>query len=274
MKNDIKKLLLAGLGCYAMMNVVVAEEARKWVNKDGRSMIAKLERVEDKHVNVLIDGKSYRVAIEALSSKDQTYIKQWGEKKNKSTTTATEGEELNISKRGKLLYETNFKNNDGWRVSSGSWVCKDNEVTASQTGKGHKGHIVIRNPQPVNVIIECEILLLEARAVGFTIDDKPDKLGMANFSANGFGGKALHRVKNPPIKKSFKGIKIPLKRDEWHHVTIEMIGNKISISSNGHESESVDNMWAGKPKRLGLRVDGGPSKYRNLKMWEALPKDE
>ena len=75
------------------------------------------------------------------------------------------------------------------------------------------------------------------------------------------------------LQKKFQGIKEAIEKDKWHHITIEMIGNQISASFKNHEVSSIDDMWKGKPKRLGLHVAGGPSKYRNLKMWEALPKD-
>ena len=271
-RHRLKGFLLFLIGFCALTNFAIAEEARKWVSQDGRSIVAVLEEVKGDYITLLKGGKSYRLATETLNPEGRAYIKKWDIEKRESRSSAPNGTALKISKRGRLLYKTDFKNNDGWRVSSGQWQCKDNEVTASQTGKGHKGHMVIKKPKPVNVIIECEILLLEGGSVGFTIDDAPNKLGLVNFSTKGFGAQALHRVKKPPIKKRFNGIKIPLKKDEWHHVTIEMIGNEVSISSNGHESACIDDIWAGKPKRLGFRVAGGPSKYRNLKMWEALPQ--
>ncbi len=270
----MQNLFLVSLGLCSLLNLAGAEGVRKWTSQDGRSIIAELKKVEGPHATLLKEGKSYQLAIETLSSEDQDYLKQWVIK-NRETVADTPNEEgLKISKKGKLLYETNFKNYDGWRVSSGQWTCEDSTVIATQTtSKGHKGHMVIKRPKPVNVIIECEILLLEGGSIGFTIDDAPNKLGVISFHAGGFGAQATHRVKKPAIKKRFNGVKTPLPKDEWHHVTIEMIGNKISINCEGHQSSSTDDIWAGKPKRLGLRVAGGPSKYRNLKMWEALPKE-
>lgn len=259
---------------FALVNLVDAEVVRKWTSQDGRSIMAELKEVEGDHATLVKEGKSYQLAIETLVAEDQAYLKQWVIKKNEAATSVPDGGVLKISKKGKLLYETDFKNFDGWRVSSGQWACKDNVATATQDpSKGHKGHVVIRRPKPVDVIIECEILLLEGDTVGFTIDDAPKKLGVISFHSKGFGAQATHRVKKPAIKKRFNRVETPLAKDEWHHVTIEMIGNEISINCNGHQSSSTDDIWAGKPKRLGFRVAGGPSKYRNLKMWEALPKE-
>ena len=272
MNSSFRLWFLTSVSLLVLVNLSGAEEAsaeekdRSWTNEDGRAIVAKLKEAKGGVVTLLKQGKEYELAIESLSDENQKYIKEWASNKNKAT--------LKISKKGKLLYETDFKTTKGWRVSSGNWDCENGAVIASQTGKGHKGHMVISNPKPVNVIIECEIMILEAGTVGFTIDDKPNKLGLINFSANGFGGQALHRKKKPAIKKRFSGVKVPLARDEWQSLIIEMIGNKITISSNGLTVSSIDDNWAGKPKRLGLRVAGGPSKYRALKMWEALPLDE
>lgn len=272
MLNIVRGFTLAGIVLCQFAQLAEAEEVRTWTSQDGRTIEAKIKQVENGVATIIKLGRSYDLEVESLSADDQAYLKTWAVEKRKQEAIAHDAKALKISKKGKLLYETNFKNTNGWRVSSGNWKCVDNAVVASQTGKGHKGHMVISNPKPVDVIIECEIQLLEAKVVGFTIDDKPKKLGLINFSAGGFGGQALHRVKSPSIKKRFNSVKTPLKRDEWQRVTIEMLGNQISVSSNGGHASSIDNIWKGKPKRLGLRVDGGPAKYRNIKMWQALPK--
>lgn len=270
----LSRLLSVGFVVLAWASLGSAEERRSWTNNEGVSIVAQLIKIEEGKVTLLKSGKTYKLSIDTLSSEDQEYIKNWTGAKEAQLESSSDSGELEVSKKGKLLYETDFTSNDGWRVSSGSWVCKDNVVTATQeVGAAHKAHMVIQDSNPIDVIIECEIYIGEGDFIAFTIDDKPKKLGRIAFSSKGIGGSATHRVNNPKIKEKFNSVKKSLTKNEWHAVSIEMLGNQIVATLGEHQISSVDDMWEGKPKRLGLHVTGGPSKYRNLKMWEALPKD-
>lgn len=251
-----------------------AEATRSWTNNEGKVITAQLVEEKDGTVKLLKNGKSYNIAIDTLSPEDQDYIKKWVSNKTLNQQGNPIERKLKVSTKGKLLYETNFENHDGWRVSSGEWVCKDNSISATQDpGKKHKAHMVIKNPKPVNVIIECEIYLGDGNSLEFTIDDAPRKLGRIGLTPSTFKGIQTHRSKDHVIKKKFTNVPTTIEKDKWHLVTIEMIDNQIVGSFKDHTVKSIDDIWAGKPKRLGLLVNAGPAKFRNLKMWQALPKE-
>ncbi len=270
----LPKTILTIFMLLTFVSIANAEEVRSWTNNKGKAISAKLVEVNDGKVKLLKDGSSYRFAIDKLSSTDQDYIKQWLSKKAQNKEGEISQQALQVSKKGKLLYETNFENNDGWRISSGEWVCRDNAVSATQDPeKKHQAHMVIKKPKPVDVIIECEVYLGEGNSVEFTIDDAPRKLGRIGLTPTTFKGIQTHRSKDHVIRKKFTNVSTMIEKEMWHHVTIEMIGNQIVGSYKNHTVSSIDDIWAGKHKRLGLLVNGGPAKFRNLKMWEALPKE-
>lgn len=248
-----------------------AQEIRSWENTDGKTILAKLVKVEGLNLTIEKENKRYSFPIASFSQDDQNYVKKWvSEKKENQNTTP----ELEISKKGALLYEVSFKNTQGWRISSGNWKCENNTISGTQeAGKGHKAHIVIKKPKPVNTIITCEVYLGDSSSLEFTIDDAPRKLGRIGLTPKSFKGIQTHRIKKPPIKKNFNVIKDTFETDKWHKIQIEMMGNQIVAQLGKHSTRSIDNVWDKKKKRLGLLVTKGPAKFRNLKIWEALPKD-
>ncbi len=274
MKITLPKFILTSFLSLICGLLVNADGVRSWTNNTGVVISAQLVEVKDGKVKLLKNGNSYTLSMDTLSSVDQNYIKQWVSKKTKNSEKNVSEQKLKVSKKGKLLYETNFENTDVWRVSSGEWVCKDNAISATQDPKKrHQAHMVIKQPKPVNVIIECEVYLGEGNSVEFTIDDAPRKLGRIGLTPTTFKGIQTHRSKDHVIKKKFTKVATKIEKNKWHHVTIEMIGNQIVGSFKNHTVSSIDDIWAGKPKRLGLLVNGGPAKFRNLKMWAALPKE-
>ena len=248
-----------------------AQEARSWRNADGKTILAKLVEVEGLNLTIEKENKRDILPIASFSQGDQDEVKKWvSEKKEDKSSSAG----LEISKKGKLLYKTSFKNTEGWRVSSGDWKCENNTISGTQkVGKGHKAHIVIKRPKPVNTIITCEVYLGDSSSLEFTIDDAPRKLGRIGLTPKSFKGIQTHRMKKSPIKKKFNVIKDNFETDQWHEIKIEMMGNQIVAQLGKHSTRSIDNVWDKKTKRLGLLVSNGPAKFRNLKIWEALPKD-
>ena len=274
MKITLSAVILTGFMLLTCVTQSDAEEARSWTNNDGNVILAQLVEVNDGKATLLKGRNSYSLDIDVLSSEDQDYIEQWVSRKTQSLEKPLNEQELQVSKKGKLLYETDFQNNDGWRVSSGEWVWQDNVISGTQDPeKRHQAHMVIKNPKPVNVIIECEIYIGDGNSVEFTIDDAPRKLGRIAINPNTFKGMQTHRTKDHVIEKVFTNVATAIETDKWHQVTIEMIGNQIVGSFKNHTVTSIDDIWDGKPKRLGLLVNAGPAKFRNFKMWEALAKE-
>lgn len=180
-----------------------------------------------------------------------------------------------VSTKGKLLYETDFNDTKRWRVSSGDWVPGNHEISATQTkGEKHSAHMVTNQGKAINVIYQFEVYIGESSTIEITIDDKPKKLGRIALNSKAFRGLPTHRTqKTHPIEKVFNVVEGPFAKDQWHQVCVEVIDNRIVAQLGESTSSSIDDAWAGKPKRLGLLVKKGPGKFRNLKIWEALPKE-
>ena len=269
-----KFVVLVGI-YYSCISISFAGELRRtWTSLDGASVSARLIKVEGENAVIERNGVPYTLPIVSLSKGDQEYINRWSTRKSKSSADEKEEFELKISKKGKLLYKTSFKDNKEWRVSSGEWICKDNAITGTQAkGKGHKGHMVIKNPQPVDVIITCEMYLGEAGEMGFTIDDRPKKLGQVLLNSKVLKGLQTHRTPGHNIEKKFSNASGRFAKDEWHSICIEMRGDQVVAQVGDHVIRCKDSVWKGKPKRLGFLVNGGPAKYRNLTMWEARAAD-
>ncbi|MEN8661674.1 MAG: hypothetical protein ABF330_04185 [Lentimonas sp.] len=184
--------------------------------------------------------------------------------------------DLFISEKGELLYSTDFSSLKDWRVSAGRWERSGDSLLATQgAGETHAAHMVMKRNDFTDIIIEFEAQLGEASTVQMTIDDRPKKLGRITLDLKKFTGIQTHRLqKTQPIEKTFNAVEGPFVQDQWYTIQIEMVNNQIVALIGDEFSSSIDNVWSGKPKRLGLYAKKGPGKFRNLKIWNALPKQQ
>ncbi len=206
--------------------------------------------------------------------------------------------ETQLAKRGKLLISEDFakaptdlvtdqpllKMKSGWRMWSGKWEFEDGVMKGTQLASDGRGAVAACVFPFQNAIFQFEVRLDDCKQVHFRIQDSiPEHICRVIITKEGFTAqKDDHDHKGPdqPVPFGHLSFALPpalLKNQikppgPWKTVLVEILGSKMSVSIQGLNILGGEPLLQTPKAFFDFVVSGGSASFRNLRVWEALPK--
>lgn len=263
----------------AILGLLAPAHARDWTNKEGNTISAALvSATADSVVLKMDNGREYTVALNTLSPDDVEYARNWlAEQKALAEAPKPKAETL-MTNPGKLLYSTNFSEiGSDWRQAFGEWSGGEEGLSGAELAADDHGAVMKKAMPLKDVVIEYDVMLGETTSAMFGIDDSKDHVCRVTLTANSFQArKDDNDHEGPDVAKPFNTVNEEFATDEWHTVTIELLGEEMVAHTGEGEVVSLgsDPLLATEKAKWGFVVSGPTAKFRDLNIWEALPNEE
>lgn len=277
----LSPLLLSPLLAF-LLPVSGSAEPRDWTNTDGKTITAELKSVSGDELTLTLrmdNGREYTVPLESLSAEDQDFAREWKEEQEALANAPELKTEPVLAKPGKVLYQSSLATIDeAWRQPHGDWSAGEEGLSGTERAADDHAAVMKNGSLALkDVIIEFDVLLGEGertRAM-FGIDDAKDHVCRVTLTPTSFQAQKDDNDHEGPDKgKPFNRVDEELETDEWHTVRIELLGGEMVAQTGDRVSLGSDPLLATEKARWGFIVSGGPVGFRDLTIWEALPKEE
>lgn len=182
-----------------------------------------------------------------------------------------------LADRGKLLLSDDLKEVAApWKVAKGAWAGADGVVVGKEVASdNHPG--VMRHPLAFkDAIFQYEVRLDGAKGTTLSINDAKEHVARVLINPNGFSAqKDDHDHEGPDKPVNFGHKQVAFKAGEWHTVVAELVGDTLVASVDGGNVIAGSNeLIATEKANFGFTVNGESVSYRNLRVWEAVPKKD
>lgn len=219
-----------------------------------------------------------------------------------AATTLQAGTELpdtQLAKRGKLLISEDLakapmdviadtpltKMKSGWKLWSGKWLFEDGVMKGTQLASDGRGAVAACVFPFTNAIFQFEVRLDDCRQVRFRFQDStPEHLCSVIITKDGFSAqKDDHDHGGPDEAHSFGYLSFAVPPalqahqragppNPWHTVLVEIVGTKMNVNIGGLNILGAHPLVGSSKAFFDFVVSGGSASFRNLRVWEALPK--
>lgn len=181
-----------------------------------------------------------------------------------------------MTERGKMLFADDFSQplSKDWPAGKGKWEVVDGATRGAELKADMHG-AVRRHALPAkDVVIQYSFKLEGARTTTLSINDEKGHCCRVAIDATGISVRKDSHDKNQNDKALVLQKKeVSIKPGTWHTLVVEIQGPEMVASLDGetvalgaHESINV------LKKNLGLTVAGESVSFKDLRVWEAQPK--
>ncbi len=271
----MKITLFTLLAAFAV--TLATAHARDWTNKDGNTISADLVSATENSVVLKMDnGREYTVALDSLSSEDAEYARNWLADKIALAEAPKPKAETLMTTPGQLLFSTNFSEiGSDWRQAHGDWAGGEEGLSGAERAADDHAAVMKKAMPLKDVIIQYDVMLGETSSAMFGIDDSKDHVCRVTLTANSFQArKDDNDHEGPDVAKPFNTVNNDFATDEWHTITIELLGDEMVAHTDDSVSLGTDPLLATEKAKWGFVVSGPTAKFRELRIWEALPNEE
>lgn len=268
------KLIFSAVAVSCLLTVV---HARDWTNTDGKTITAELVSATDDTVVLKMEnGREYTVALNTLSTADNEFANNWQAEQAAIAEAPMPKAETLMTTPGKLLFSTNFSEiGSDWRQAHGDWTGGEEGLSGAERAADEHAAVMKMAMPLKDVIIQYDVMLGETKSAMFGIDDSKDHMCRVTFTKNSFQArKDDNDHEGPDAAKPFNTVNEDFAADEWHTVTIELLGEEMVAHTDDIVSLGSDPLLATEKAKWGFVVSGPTAKFRDLKIWEALPNEE
>jgi hypothetical protein len=206
--------------------------------------------------------------------------------------------ETQLAKCGKLLISEDFakapadlvtdkpllKMKSGWRMWSGKWEFVDGAMKGIQLASDGRGAVAACVFPFQDAIFQFEVRLDDCKQVHFRLQDAiPEHICRVIITQEGFTAqKDDHDHKGPDEPFLFGHLSFALPPEllkhqvkppgPWKTVLVEIVDSKMSVSIQGLNILGGHPLLKTPKAFFDFVVSGGSASFRNLRVWEALPK--
>ncbi len=184
-----------------------------------------------------------------------------------------------LAEPGKQLLSDDLKTApDGkeWKAAKGKWEVMDGILSGAEKPEDKHGAVMRHALAFENAVIQYEVKLDGAKMTTLSISDAKEHVCRVLLNPTGFTvQKDDHDHDGPDKAVIFGRQNIPLKTGEWHTVVLEIVGDTMLATVDGaHATFGSDPLLATKKANLGFTVAGQSTSFRNLRVWDAVPKQD
>lgn len=162
----------------------------------------------------------------------------------------------------------------GWRMAKGKWETVDGALKGSELKEDKHGAVARYPLNFKDVVIQYDVQVNGCRMTTLSINDSKEHVCRVLINKDGFTAqKDDHDHEGPDKAVKFGTEKVEIKPGTWQTVLVEIKGGEMVTQLGGkvivgkHESIATDKA------NLGFTVSGESASFRNLKVWEASPKE-
>lgn len=193
-----------------------------------------------------------------------------------------------LARRGKLLISEDFamapadlvtdkpllKMKSGWRMWSGKWEFVDGVMKGTQLASDGRGAVAACVLPFQNGIFQFEVRLDDCKQVHFRMQDSiPEHICRVIITKEGFTAqKDDHDHKGPDQPVPFGHLSFASPPEPWKTVLVEIVDSKMAVSLQGLKIQGNHPLISTPKAFFDFVVSGGSASFRNLRVWEALPK--
>jgi hypothetical protein len=188
----------------------------------------------------------------------------------------------------------------GWKFRPGQWDFIDGALRGSQLEADHHSAAAFFAYPWKDAVLQFEVKLDGARQVHFCVDDPPamrdptptraaekrvEHLCRVTITPDGFfTQKDDHDHDGPDVAVPFGSVKMSFPPGEWHTVLVEIKGDEMVASVDGHSIAGAHPQVASPKAYFSFGVTGTSNgfnkvpplsaSFRHLRIWEALPNSD
>jgi hypothetical protein len=173
----------------------------------------------------------------------------------------------------------------GWLAGIGTWSIRDGaayEIEEPPSEKRPNGHeAVCEYPTDLgDLVLTGEFKLGPSPQVGFVCRDTNTPnlhLGRVVITPSAIWIQKMSGIAKETRKEELKRIAVNLDANTWHHITVEVCGDRWLASidegtSNAHTLEASHERFKDRKGRVGFVARGEGAQFRNLALWSAAAK--
>ncbi|WDI44151.1 family 16 glycoside hydrolase [Bremerella sp. P1] len=199
--------------------------------------------------------------------------------------------ETKLCKPGKLVAFEKFDKPDvmikkgkpeagQWRDGLGDWKTVDGAAYAIQEAPSEKrpnGHEAVCEyvTDMRDFVLTAEFKMNESPQVAFVFRDtnQPNlHQGRVMIKPNAFWIQKMTGISKETRREELKRIKHDVEPDQWHKISIEVVGDRMRATLDGQEIEAAHERFLDHKGRIGFVARGEGALFRNVAIWEAAAK--
>lgn len=274
----MKHLTLLPLAALAALLPLSSPAApREWTNTAGKTITAEPISLQGEDLTLRMEnGREYTIPLASLSQDDQAFAREWQEEQAAAASAPKPKTETILAMPGKVLYQSGLREKGSdWSTPHGDWSASENGLTGIERAADDHAAVMKRAQALKDVIIEFDVLLGETDRAMFGIDDSKDHVCRVTLTPTSFQAqKDDNDHEGPDVGKPFNRVEEEFEGDEWHTVRIELLGEEMVAQTGDHISLGSDPLLATEKAKWGFIVSGDTVGFRDLTIWEALPKED
>ena len=252
-------------------------EVRDWTNKAGKTIRAEAIQITEDTVTLKMEnGREYPVKLDTLSEADVEFARSKKTEMQAIANAPKPKTETVMASPGKVLFHSDLKKvEEGWSMPHGDWVASESGLSGIEREADNHAAVMKRAQPLKDVIIEFDVKLGESKSAMFGIDDAKDHVCRVTITPTSFQArKDDNDHEGPDVSKPFNSVQEEFETDEWHTVRMEILGDTLLAQTGDHVSLGSDPLLATEKAKWGFIVVGDTVGFKDLTIWEALPKED
>lgn len=169
---------------------------------------------------------------------------------------------------------------DGWRPGIGQWSIVNEAAYAIQEGPSDKrpnGHEAVCEhvTDLGDLVLDGEFKMGSSPQVGFVCRDTNNPnhhLGRVVITPTAIWIQKMSGIAKETRKEELTRIELKTDPDSWHHITIEISGERWLATIDGRTLEATHERFKDRKGRVGFVARGEGAQFRNLAIWKPKPK--
>ena len=160
----------------------------------------------------------------------------------------------------------------GWRLKPGKWEFVVGAMRGTQLKEdNHSAGASFAVPF-TDAVVQVDVQLNGAKQTILRVNDRNEHICRVIVNPRGFSAqKDDHDHEGPDEAVPFGEIAWPIAHGEWKTVLLELRGDEMVATVDGHSIAGKHPLLAAEKANIGLIVTGTSANFRNLRIWEAKP---
>ncbi len=194
--------------------------------------------------------------------------------------------ETQLCQPSTLIVSTDFDNDypatrkgkiEGWNAAIGVWQVRDQVLHGDELPEDKHHSSCTWRAEATDLVLTAEFKLGAAQQIAFGCRDAiapHHHLARVYITPDALWVTRMSGIAKTTKQEKLTELKVPVERDKWHKITIEICADQYRASIGNHILTATHERFADTKGIFALITKGQGAQFRNVSIWHGTPKEK